>query len=121
MKAKRIRTPAVAIAGLVAAAVLAQQAAPHAPAFAASNLTPKGVQAMAANCAMCHGTHGHPAPGSSVARLAGRSAESTVGAMKAFRDGTREASVMHQIAKGFNDAEIAAMAAYFAAQSKEGP
>jgi cytochrome c553 len=36
--------------------------------------------------------------------------------MKAFKDGKREATVMHQIAKGFTDGEIAAMAAYFASQ-----
>jgi cytochrome c553 len=36
--------------------------------------------------------------------------------MKAFKDGRREATVMHQIAKGYSEAEIAALAAYFAAQ-----
>ena len=99
-----------------AASALAQQPAPAAPAFAAPNLTPQGVAAMAANCAMCHGTRGIPASGSSLARLAGRSADSTVEAMKAFRDGKREATLMHQISKGFSDAEIAAIAAYFASQ-----
>ena len=59
-----------------------------------------------------------PAAGSSVPGLAGRPAESIVEAMKAFKDGKREATVMHQIAKGYGDAEIAALAAYFAAQSQ---
>ena len=36
--------------------------------------------------------------------------------MKAFKDGKREATVMHQFAKGFTDSEIAAMASYFASQ-----
>jgi len=106
-----------AVACAFAAAALAQ--APPAPAFAAPNLTAAGVAAMAANCAMCHGTRGIPAPGSSLPRIAGRSAESTIEAMKAFREGRREATVMHQIAKGFNDAEIAAIAAYFASQREE--
>ena len=75
---------------------------------------------MAAACAMCHGTGGVPAAGSTVARLAGRPADNTVAAMKAFRDGTREATIMHQIAKGYSDAETAAIAAYFAAR-KEAP
>jgi cytochrome c553 len=97
-------------------AALAQQPAPPQPAFAAANLSPSGVSAMAANCAICHGPMGRPAPGSTVVRLAGRQAESIVDAMKAFKDGKREATVMHQIAKGFSDAEIAALAAYFAAQ-----
>ena len=105
-----------AVACAFAAAALAQQPAPPAPAFAAPNLTAQGVAAMAANCAMCHGTRGIPVPGSSLPRIAGRSAESTVEAMKAFRDGKREATVMHQIAKGFTDGEIAAIAAYFASQ-----
>jgi cytochrome c553 len=104
------------VASGLASAAAAQHSAPPAPAFAAPNLTPKGVAEMAANCAMCHGTRGVPAPGSSVARLAGRSAESTADAMNAFREGKRDATVMNQIAKGYSDAEIAAMAAYFARQ-----
>ena len=54
------------------------------------------------------------------AGLAGRPIDSIVDAMKGFKEGRREATVMHQIAKGFSDAEIAALAAYFAAQ-KEAP
>ena len=109
--------PLIAVLGCAfAAAALAQQPAPPAPAFAAPNVSPKGVQAMAGNCAICHGTQGRPAAGSSVARLAGRPAESIVDAMKAFKEGKREATVMHQIAKGYSDAEIAALAAWFAAQ-----
>jgi cytochrome c553 len=108
-----------AAASAFAVAALAQQPTSPAPAFAASNLTPAGVAAMASNCAICHGMRGVPVAGSSVARLAGRSAASFIDAMKAFKEGRREATVMHQIAKGFSDAEIAALAAYFAAQ-KEG-
>jgi sulfide dehydrogenase cytochrome subunit len=102
-----------------AGAALAQPSAP-APAFAAPNLSPKGVAAMAANCAICHGTQGRPAPGSSVAPLAGRPAQSTVEAMKAFREGRREATIMQQLAKGYSDAEVEAMAAWFAAQPAGG-
>ncbi len=105
-----------AAAAAFAAAALAQQPVPPTPAFAAPNLTPQGVAALAANCAMCHGTRGLPAPGSSLPRIAGRNAESTIEAMKAFKEGKREATVMHQIAKGFTDSEIAAIAGYFASQ-----
>ncbi len=115
----RLRLASLVAAGFAGAA-LAQQPAPPPPAFAAPNLTPQGVAAMAADCAICHGTRGFPAPGSSVARLAGRPAETTVDAMKAFREGKREATIMHQISRGFSDAEVAALAAYFAAQ-KEAP
>ena len=90
----------------------AQQPAPPAPSFAAPNLTQAGVRAMAATCTPCHGTAGRPAPGSSVAGLAGRNDIADV--MKAFKEGKREATIMHQIAKGYSDAEIAALAAYFA-------
>jgi cytochrome c553 len=36
--------------------------------------------------------------------------------LKAFRDGSRPATVMHQIAKGFNDAQLQQIATYFADQ-----
>jgi cytochrome c553 len=73
------------------------------------------------NCAMCHGTEGRAVEGSSVAPLAGRSAADIVSQMKAFKEGTRQATIMHQIAKGYNDAEIAAMAEYFSRQTLLAP
>jgi cytochrome c553 len=111
-----MKKPAVAAlaAGFVMAWAQAQQPAAPPPSFAASNLTPAGVRAMAANCAACHGTDGRTAEGSSVGALAGRPAQDIVDQMKAFKEGRREATLMHQIAKGYSDAEIAAIAAYFA-------
>ena len=50
------------------------------------------------------------------ARLAGQSSAFIVEQMQAFRSGSRPATVMHQLAKGFSDAQIRALAAYFAAQ-----
>ena len=96
----------------------AQQVQLEAPHFAAPNLTPDGVAALAADCAICHGPGGHPAPGSSVKALAGRPARETVEAMAAFKGGSRAATVMHQIAKGYSDAEIDAMARWFAAHPR---
>ena len=107
---------AAALAAAWAAVAVAQQPAPPPPAFSAPNLTPAGVRAMAANCAACPGTDGRPVAGSLVAALAGRAQEDIVGAMKAFKEGRRDATLMHQIAKGYSDAEIAAIAAYFAQQ-----
>jgi cytochrome c553 len=102
------------LAGLLLAlgslSTLAQQPA---PAFAAPNLTEKGVRGMAASCAACHGTNGRAAPGSTVAGLAGRSGDELVQVMAQFKAGQRPATVMHQIAKGYTEAEIAAMADYF--------
>ena len=50
--------------------------------------------------------------------LAGMPASYIVEQMKAFKAGTRPATVMHQLAKGYNDAQIEAIAGYFAAQKK---
>lgn len=72
----------------------------------------------AANCAACHGTDGRAAAGASVASLAGTPAATLVEQLKAFKDGKRPATVMHQIAKGLSDAQIQAMADYFAAQPR---
>ncbi len=78
--------------------------------------TELNTRALAATCANCHGTDGRAVAGSGNARLAGQSKEFIVSQMLAFRDGTRPATVMHQLAKGFNNAQIDQLAAYFAAQ-----
>ena len=38
--------------------------------------------------------------------------------MQDFRAGKRPATIMHQLAKGFSDAQIEQLAVYFAAQKK---
>jgi cytochrome subunit of sulfide dehydrogenase len=73
-------------------------------------------KSLAATCANCHGTNGKVVSGSPVAGLAGLPADYIVSQMKAFKSGARPATVMHQLAKGFSDAQIDQMAAYFAAQ-----
>ena len=73
---------------------------------------------LASGCAICHGTQGNALPGAPVIPLAGLPREHIATQMRAFRDGSRPATVMHQIAKGYNDAQIDAMAAWFAAQKK---
>ena len=110
----------LAAAAFAAAACssLAQQAPPPSPSFAAANLTTKGVAAMAANCSACHGTSGRAVQGSPVASLAGRSTDELVQSMAQFKDGKRPATVMHQIAKGYSEAEIAAIAAHFSKQAR---
>jgi cytochrome subunit of sulfide dehydrogenase len=95
----------------------AKAAAPATPKFAAPNLTPAGVRSLAANCAGCHGTNGHSA-GGAIAGLAGMNKEYLVTQMKLFKDGKREATLMHQISKGYSDAEVAALADFFAAQKR---
>jgi cytochrome subunit of sulfide dehydrogenase len=73
---------------------------------------------LAAACAICHGTQGKPAPDAPLIPLAGLPQDHIATQMRAFRDGKRPASVMHQIAKGYTDAQIDAMAAWFAAQKR---
>lgn len=114
-----MRTTEIAAAALTGLALgagalaTAQQPAPPAPAFAPSNLTPAGVRALAANCAACHGTGGKIARDSAVVGLAGMPSDWIVDSMKQFKEGKKPATVMHQIAKGYSNEEIAAMGDYF--------
>ena len=75
-------------------------------------------QSLAATCANCHGTNGKAVEGSSVTSIAGLDKNYIAAQMKAFKAGTRPATVMHQISKGYSDAQIETLAAYFAAQKK---
>ena len=72
---------------------------------------------LASACAICHGTDGRPAT-KDVVPLAGLPREHIASQMRAFRDGQRPATVMHQIAKGYNDPQIDAIAAWYAAQKR---
>ena len=76
------------------------------------------VRSLAATCANCHGTDGRAVQGSQVTSLAGLDKGYIVAQMNAFKTGARPATVMHQISKGFNDAQIESLAGYFAAQKK---
>ena len=81
-----------------------------AAAAAASAEPPAG----AAACSGCHpSAAGGPSP---VARLNGRDRAEIVKAMQDFRSGARAGTVMDRIAKGFTDAEIQAIAAWYAEQ-----
>jgi cytochrome c553 len=57
-------------------------------------------------------------PGSSVPSIAGLPRDYMVAQMKAFKDGSRPATVMHQLTKGLTDQQIESMADYFAAQKR---
>ena len=72
----------------------------------------------AATCAHCHGTNGKAVDGSTVPSLAGLGKAYQIEQMKAFKAGTRSATIMHQISKGYSDAQIEALATYFSAQKK---
>jgi cytochrome c553 len=68
----------------------------------------------AAACSGCHPSS--PRVTSPVVRLAGRDRAEIIKAMQDFRSGARAGTVMDRIAKGFTDAEIQAIAAWYAAQ-----
>lgn len=72
-------------------------------------------RALVASCASCHGTDGRPVEGSEIPPLAGSSEAAITLQMKAFKEGTRPATVMHQISKGYTDEQIDRIAKYFAA------
>ena len=71
-------------------------------------------RATAAMCANCHGTEGRTTEGSAIPSLAGMPKEYHVLQMQAFKNGTRPATVMHQITKGLTDAQIDTIASYYA-------
>ena len=68
----------------------------------------------AAACSGCHPASTRVT--SPVPRLAGRDRAEIVRAMQEFRAGTRAGTVMDRIARGFTDAEIQAIAAWYAEQ-----
>ena len=74
------------------------------------------VRALAATCANCHGTNGAAVLNANVPGLAGMPAPYIVEQMKGFKSGARPATIMHQIAKGYTEAQLTLIAGYFAAQ-----
>ena len=66
-------------------------------------------------CAGCHGTQGGSA-GPAMPSLAGQSKEAIVVAMQKFKSGERPSSIMGRLAKGYTDADFAAMGEFFASQ-----
>ena len=93
---------------------------------AAATTTPISAGArLAGTCAACHGTAGATAGrnggGSApIPSLAGQSREALSSSLRAFKAGTRQSTIMTQIAKGYTDEQIELLSAYFAAQKKGG-
>jgi cytochrome c553 len=69
---------------------------------------------LAAACANCHGTNGSSQPG--MPSLAARERSYLVQQMQDFKTGKRPATVMRQIARGYTDGQIEAIAAYLSRQ-----
>ena len=68
----------------------------------------------AVSCSGCHPASTSVA--SPVPRIIGRDRAEMLKALQEFRSGQRAATVMDRIAKGFTDAELEALASWFAAQ-----
>jgi cytochrome subunit of sulfide dehydrogenase len=100
---------------LISTALLAASLSSVAHAQDAQQLS---IRSLAATCANCHGTNGKAFEGSAVVTLAGMPKDYIVTQMKAFKAGTRPATIMHQLSKGYSDAQIEQIASYFAAQKK---
>ena len=74
------------------------------------------VRGMAATCTHCHGTDGRSV--GVTPSLAGVDKGYIAQQMKDYKTGKRPGTIMHQLAKGYTDAQIEQIAAYFAAQKK---
>ena len=96
--------PTITALSLIAATTAAQAADPN----LARNL--------AATCANCHGTNGNAVKGSGMDALAGMEKAKILQKLADYKSGDKPASIMHQIAKGYTEAQLDLIAGYFAAQ-----
>ena len=96
------------------AAGLLALAAPLAALAQGTDAAMRNAGYIAGNCATCHGTAGmNP---NAMPALAGLAKPYFVQQMQAFRGGTRSATIMHQLAKGYTDEQIDALGEYFSRQ-----
>jgi cytochrome c553 len=80
----------------------------------AQTATELHTRATAAMCANCHGTDGRTTTGSAIPALVGMPKEYMVRQLAAFKDGSRPATVMHQISKGLTEAQVETLSSYYA-------
>ena len=83
---------------------------------AAGQPDPNLARNLAATCANCHGTNGHAVKGSGMDALAGMEKAKILQKLADYKSGDKPASIMHQIAKGYTEAQLDLIAGYFAAQ-----
>ncbi|MEQ1776620.1 MAG: c-type cytochrome [Burkholderiales bacterium] len=92
------------VAALMAGAAIPAQA---------QDPNPHAARALAATCFTCHGTDGRSVGGVPPS-LAGQGKNSLYQQLRDFKEGKRAATVMHQQAKGYTDAQLEQIAGYFA-------
>lgn len=81
---------------------------------AAQPADPEPGRGLAAACATCHGTNGANAGG--LPDLAGQPRDRLAQQLRDFHSGKQPATIMHQISKGYTEAQIDALAAFFASR-----
>jgi len=97
--------------GMVLAAGMGVFCAQHASAQDAK------ARSWAASCAACHGTNGRSE--GEVPPLAGKSKADLLVMLKEFKEGKRKtATIMHQHAKGYSDAQLERIAEFFSQQTR---
>lgn len=102
----------------LAAALLAPTAlAQTAPAVAPSGLSVQDISVIAGTCANCHGPNGQSTGG--IPTLRGVGERHLLQRMQAFKAGTAsDATVMTRLMKGYDDAQIQALAQWFSQEAK---
>ncbi len=85
---------------------------------ASAQQEPLAVRSLVGTCAQCHGTDGRAPADSLLPSLAGQPAELLLSKLTAFKDRSVSTTVMTQIARGYSDAQLRALAAYFAARPR---
>jgi cytochrome subunit of sulfide dehydrogenase len=104
-----MRSTAASITAIVAAA-----AALATGSGTAQSPDPQLARNLAATCANCHGTDGVSQGGT--ATLAGVGREELAARLAAFKSGATPGTIMPQLAKGYSDAQLELVAAWFAQQ-----
>ncbi len=74
---------------------------------------------LAATCESCHSITGKATKGIPV--IAGQPKESLAMLLKEFKQGKRNGTVMNQLAKGYTDLQLDAVAKYYAAKKQSTP
>jgi cytochrome subunit of sulfide dehydrogenase len=82
----------------------------------AQAIDPLQLRSWAAACANCHGTAGVAQNG--MESLAGANKDDMLKKLMDFKTGRKPATLMHQLAKGYSDEQLQALAGYFAALKK---
>ena len=77
----------------------------------------QAARSLAANCTSCHGPNGNST--GAIPSIAGLEKAYIATALQEFKAGTRQATVMHQHAKGYTDQEFDVLADYFSRQKRQ--